>query len=104
MPALLGEPLLLPALRACLLATEASDPHQNLGLVPRAALRLLGALPPTTHALLTGQRMFYNPGTCFVVDKGLHKLSVEVGEKVSHVKPGYTLNVHCQTSCFSAEA
>jgi len=42
--ALLGEPLLLPAVCACLLAAEASDPHQNLGLVPRAALRLLATV------------------------------------------------------------
>lgn len=80
MAALLGEPLLLPAVCACLLAAEASDPHQNLGLVPRAALRLLGALPPTTRALSLGQHVS-TPSTCFVVNKGLNKLSCECGRK-----------------------
>lgn len=52
LPALYAEPLLLPAIRECMLEDGKSDPKLNLGLVPRAALRLLGAVPTLSRLAL----------------------------------------------------
>ena len=52
LPALYAEPLLLPAVMECMMDDGESDPKLNLEVVPRLALRLLGALPSLSRLAL----------------------------------------------------